>query len=210
MLWRMSRHIHLGKGENMGKITVKLTGVAPMLQHSGRLADPTAALSKEMKAVSSKRKKVDADYEEMARLEFLGSLYLNKAGKVIVPSSILDALIVGGAKKSRRGSDFKSQVFSLNDAELEYDGKPDLSGEALVKSLWADSKFRFVAPVKVGQARVMRTRPIFENWSLTATFEYFGEVDEGAILQALQDAGRTAGIGDWRPRYGRFTVEKEI
>lgn len=46
--------------------------------------------------------------------------------------------------------------------------------------------------------------------SLTASFEYFGEVDEATILQALQDAGRTAGIGDWRPRYGRFTVEKIV
>jgi len=195
----------------MAMVKVRLIGEdeVPMLMHSSVLADPLNPATKERNEISSKRKKVDADHEELARLEFKASLYIGKEGRVIIPKNVLDAVAIAGAKKSKRGVDFKSQVFCKKSPELNYEKKDEsLTGQDLIKYLWSDEYFRSVAPVSVGQGKtIMRTRPKFSNWSLDTEFECFGEVDKDAVVKALQDAGRTGGLGDWRPRYGRFTVE---
>jgi len=57
--------------------------------------------------------------------------------------------------------------------------------------------------------RIMRTRPIFRNWSALAVIEY-----ESSLLNLeqvdrwIQTAGVQVGICDWRPRYGRFTAAR--
>ncbi len=57
------------------KIKVRLTGLGGMLMHNvDELANPMSELCKAMKKITGKRKKVDADHEELARLEFVGSL----------------------------------------------------------------------------------------------------------------------------------------
>jgi hypothetical protein len=194
----------------MAMVKVRLSGEEdlPLIMHSSALANPLGVASKELKAISSKRKKVDADHEEMARLEFKGALYLGREGRIIIPKNVLDAVILAGAKKSKRGTAFKSQVFCKKSPELNYEKKDEsLTGHDLIKYLLEDEDFRLVVPVCVGQSTIMRTRPKFNNWSLDTEFEYFGEVDRDAVVKALEDAGKTGGIGDWRPRYGRFSVE---
>ena len=63
-----------------------------------------------MKEISSKRKKVDADIEEMAKIEFCGSLYMAKEGPVI-PGMMVEAAVRGGAKKTREGKDASKLPF---------------------------------------------------------------------------------------------------
>lgn len=53
-----------------------------MLMHNGQLADPSNEWARAIKEISGKRAKTAADYEEMARLEWLGSLYLNQHGPI--------------------------------------------------------------------------------------------------------------------------------
>ena len=50
----------------------QLTSSSDMLLHNGQMANPLNKWAKLMKQISSKRAKTDADYEEMARIEFLG------------------------------------------------------------------------------------------------------------------------------------------
>jgi len=64
-----------------------------------------------------------------------------------------------------------------------------------------------VRGVKVGQARVMRTRPRFNSWA--ATFSVHWAEDQITIEQlrtAIDDAGRQVGLCDYRPKFGRFEV----
>jgi hypothetical protein len=85
-----------------------------------------------------------------------------------------------------------------------------------IKSLVAasgDESFHFRCAVKVGTSKVMRTRPIFNEWSATFTLCMDSEVvDLPTVRQSLEAAGRLVGVGDWRPgapkggSYGRFVI----
>lgn len=52
------------------ELKIKIVGISPLLMHNGQTSDPLNRFSKQLKAVSSKRKKSDEDYEEMARIEW--------------------------------------------------------------------------------------------------------------------------------------------
>jgi len=183
-----------------GQVTLKLSGLTPLIVHNGQLADPLNKFSKAMKAVTGKRKKVDADYEELARLEFLGGLYL-KDQRPYIPSVVLEAMMISAAKKLKKGNDFKSGMVIEDSPFIEYEGptKPD--------DLWNDGRFRNVAGVKVSMARVMRTRPQFPEWALTFTVTYIEELlNRRDILEVAHIAGWQIGLCEWRPKFGRFSV----
>jgi hypothetical protein len=180
----------------------KLTGSAPFISHNGQTADPTNKWSKLIKQISSKRTKTDADYEEMHRLEFMAGLYLDESGPIL-PAFMIDALVVNGAKKSKEGMAAKSGCFCLEHAKLEYDGP------RVADKLWDDERFRFGAIVRVGNARVSRMRPIFRDWSAVVTLNIEDTmVNVTRVDEWLAAAGTQVGVGDWRPQYGRFTVER--
>lgn len=178
-----------------------LKSVAPMLQHNGRTANPLDTFSKRMKAVSGKRVKTDADYEELARLEYAAALYMDESGPVI-PSQCVDAMITEAAKKQRRGKDSKAAVYCPEHAALQY------AGPRTVETLWGDERFRLVANVRVQSARIVRTRPMFPEWTAAVKLHYEdGLVNPAELDQWMTIAGNSIGLGDWRPRYGRFVVE---
>lgn len=184
------------------KITFKLSSSAPIILHNGQTADPLNKWSRAIKKISSKRAKTDADYEEMARLEFLAGLYMNADGPIL-PANMIDAMIVAGAKKSKEGQLAKSGCFCIDHARLEYDGPRN------VEALWGDENFHFSAIVKVGMARVSRMRPIFREWSALLTLNIEETtINATRVEEWLRVAGTQVGLGDWRPQYGRFTVEK--
>jgi hypothetical protein len=170
--------------------------------HCGQTADPLNKFSKAIKQISGKRNKTDADFEEMAHLEFLAGLYLGQDGPVI-PAFVVDSLLVNAAKKSRDGMKAKSGCFCLEPAKLEYDGPRD------AESLWADESFRFSAIVRVQSARVARMRPIFNDWSAIITLNFEDSIiNIGSLDDWMHVAGTQVGVGDWRPQYGRFTAER--
>ncbi|WP_293862353.1 hypothetical protein [uncultured Alsobacter sp.] len=179
-------------------------GGSSLIMHNGRSANPADQFAKAMKAISSKKKKTDADYEHLANLEFRAGLYANHKGEVVLPGHVLEAAIHGGAKKSNEGKLALSGLFVDGDAEFRYDGAPKT-----VEELEADPDFRIVALVKVGTARVARTRPHFKNW--TATFSVsvdLAVINPDQLRRWLVDCGDYVGIGDWRPRHGRFAVQR--
>ena len=178
----------------------KLTSSADLIMHNGQMANPLNKWAKLMKQISSKRAKTDADFEEMARIEFLASLYMAADGPIL-PSYVLDATLINGAKKSKEGMSAKSGAFCLEHARLEYDG-PRTADE-----LWADERFRHVALVRVGTAKVVRTRPVFNEWSAVVSVN----IETGIVNPARVDdwwaaAGTQVGLCDWRPQHGRFTA----
>lgn len=180
----------------------KLTSVCPLLMHNPVTADPLSKWAKALKQVSGKRTKTDADHEEMARIEFLAALYINEQGPII-PTTWVDATLINAAKKNKEGMLAKSGVFCKAHSMLEYDGP------RTANDMWDDVRFRHRALVKVGTARVMRTRPVFNSWS--AVIEVSIEdsiINPSRLSDWFQIAGLYIGFGDWRPQFGRFESKR--
>lgn len=180
-----------------------LTSSAPLIMHNGQMADPLNYYAQELHKISGKTKKTDADHMRMAEIEFMAGLYMGEDGPII-PAYVIDAMTVNAAKKSKEGPAAKSSVFCLGHAQLEYDG-PRTADE-----LWADERFRLRAAAVVGMGKkVMRTRPMFGTWSLTATINVeITIVNPERIDEWMRVAGTQVGLGDWRPQHGRFQAKR--
>ena len=188
-------------------VQIHFQGVSPLLCHNGQTADPRNTYSKAIKAISGKRKKVDADYDEMARLEWLAGLYLAN-DDLIIPDFVIESTMINGAKKSKRGPQAKCGLFFTEHASLEFAGKPDIISDQTLAEMFASGDFTHTIGVKVGMAKVMRTRPMFRRWSFKAIAQYDPDVlNLRDVEEIAGDAGKLVGLGDWRPKHGRFEAE---
>lgn len=181
----------------------KLTGVCPLLMNNGMKADPLWHRSKALKELTSQKKKTEELQLQIRELEWYASLY-EVDGVIVLPSDLILSVIIGGAKKNKNGNEAKAGVFeTAPHFVLDYDGpKGDLA------ALYADGRFADCRGVKQGMVRIMRTRAIFRHWSVDFSVSYDDDVIElHTIKQALDQCGMLIGAGDFRPRYGRFTVE---
>jgi hypothetical protein len=192
---------------NLPEIKINMLGVSPLLCHNGQTADPRNTYAKAMKAVSSKRKKTDADFDEMARLEWLAGIY-RSADDLVIPDYVIESAMIAGAKKSKRGPQAKCGLFFTQHAPLKFDGKPAEVNDDTLAGMFDSGDFTHTIGVRVGMAKVMRTRPIFRNWSCIAMAQYDPDVlNLRDIEEIAADAGKLVGIGDWRPKHGRFLAE---
>lgn len=189
----------------MKKFSLTLTGTTPLLMHNVRLADPLDAAAKALKKISSKRKKTDDDHAELSEAEFMGGLYLDPDVGPFIPGLNIAASLLEGAKLNRLGTRMKRGLLITTEINpLVYDGPRD------PVEMWNSGVFTHRAAVGVTTNRVMRTRPVFREWTTQAE----GLIDESQLdfnelTQIAQNAGDFAGLGDWRPRFGRFTAKVE-
>ena len=173
-----------------------------LIMHNGRTSNPLDPFAKAMKEISGKRKKTDADLEALSNIEFQAGLYTDEKERVIIPSRVLESVLVEGAKKSKEGKLALSGMFVDTDAILEYEGGP-----MTVKQLTESPDHRLCVAVRVGMAKVMRTRPHFKNWKAKFKVSVSDTVaNESQLRRWIEDAGTLVGIGDWRPRHGRYEV----
>lgn len=187
----------------MKSLSIKLTGVAPLLMHSDRFANPLDPLTKAHKELTGKRKKTDDDFIAIAKSEFIGGCYWRKGAGFYVPAQNLDSCLIGAAKLQKLGVKFKQGIQVLED-DLPLLGFESMTPE----KLWTDTEHIDARGVKVGMAKLIRYRPIFREWSLKATIAVNEDVvNMGDVKKALTDAGALIGLCDNRPRYGRFSVE---
>lgn len=202
----------------MREVTLNIVGQGVMLVHNERLANTMDPIAKDMATITSKRKKTDEDRDELARHEFFGGLYTfgdnlvrspdvpsnweiyNKTG---IPLWNVFVSLKNGAKLNRLGATVDRAVlpFGPDVLELNHDG-PNTPVE-----MW-EQGFYDQRSVKVSTSKVTRTRPKYVNWSTTASFLVDTELlnmDDFNMIAV--NAGRTAGLGTYRPRFGRFEVE---
>lgn len=184
----------------MKKMKLKLEGIAPMLMHNKRTCDPTDPYTIQIKEITCKRKKTDEDYGKLSNLEFLAGLYMDDKGKFFIPGEQIEMAIAGHANSVNR----------------------KLGKMSLLAKLWADGPFYLTAfdgpskaeermhdrscidnrSVVISRSRVMRTRPIFRNWIAEGTIMY-DDISEKEIIGML-DLAQNTGLGDFRPKFGRF------
>lgn len=183
-----------------------LTGSTPLLMHNIRLADPDDEIVEEIAKLTSKKKKTKDDRVEIARLEFLGGLYIDEDGPFI-PSQNFRRMIVEAGKVHKKGKDVQRAVVMRDvSASLEYEGP------RRADQLWENKAFRHRCAVGIRGARTMRTRPMFAKWSARFDVELLTDVmDQGTFVDLLELASRAEGLCDYRSGgYGRFdTVIKQ-
>lgn len=62
-------------------------------------------------------------------------------------------------------------------------------------------------PVVIQRARIIRERPRFDKWELSFEVDVIDEqLPVEVVRKILEYAGNYVGIGDYRPRFGRFMV----
>lgn len=200
-----------------------INGIGPMLMHNGQTADPLNKFAKALKRLSGKRNKTDDDLAALSLLEWWAGLYTTdtlgvdencavtapKGCALMLPAHVLDSCIREGARKNKAGKQASAGVIVEGNAKFKAHGVSDLERAS------GEERNHYRAAVKVGTAKVMRTRPIFTEWS--AEFSVCIDptvIDLETVRSALEAAGRLVGVGDWRPgaprggSFGRFTVER--
>lgn len=185
----------------MRETSYRISGVAPLLCHNAQLSDPLNEWSKALARVTSKRKKTEDDHLEIARLEFHGGLYLVEGVGPVIPAANLERMLRDAAAKTKQGKQVQAGLIVVEDAPIEYEGPRDAA------KLWSSDKFFNRQSCKIGQQRVIRTRPCFSSWELKFTVNYDEQIlDDEKIDEFVELAGRIIGLGDWRPKHGRFEV----
>lgn len=193
------------------KIRTRLIGTTELMMHNVQLADPMNHWTRQIAKLTSKRKMTDEDRQEKARLEFLGGLYLNPDGRVVVPQTNVRRCFKETAKATRQGRNI-DRALNIADPEVLADGLPlvfpqdNLSAE----ELWALPQYHDTTIV-ASPGRVPRTRPRFHPWGLTADWLLFPSMLSVEDLRTIVDqAGLIEGLGDNRVNgAGRFKGELE-
>lgn len=179
-----------------------ITGTAPMLMHNVRLADPLDPFAKEVKRLAGKRAKTDADHLEISNVEWEGSLYWSDELGLHIPGVNMEtALKMGGAARKLKKK-FEAGVV-VDDTAIIH------SGPKTMEALRDDKRFRDRRACTVNKSKIMRTRPkIPVGWKAEVVVKYDdSRLNKSDIEQAMRTVGEEIGIGAYRPRFGRFTVE---
>ena len=188
----------------MNSIKIKIEGLAALIQHNAQMVNALNPWTKAMKKITGKQKKTEDDLEEMARIEWMAGVYANPAGNVIVTSDILEAAIRDAAKSCKRGAGKVVQqgVIVEKDMILDFPDK-----KKTIEDLCLVPEYTDYRNVRVQQARIIRTRPIFHQWGGEFTVLY-QNIDKSDLVDYIKHAGMSVGICDYRPKYGRFAVVK--
>ncbi len=195
----------------MEKMSFHIEGVNQTIMHNGQLADPLNYWAKEMKRVHSKRKKSDADHEELAELEFKGGLYLlddddkkpNKGKNPCWPADNILAMLRSAGRLKRLGKNVEMGLAIREDSPLIYKGPKDRDG------LWKDSRYHFRKRVALRGSSVMRTRCRFPEWQLKFDILYMPDIwNPDDLTDVVVEAGQYIGLSDWQRRYGMYEVLK--
>lgn len=193
-------------GSDKMRISISLEGTSPLLMHNPQMVDPEFEINRQIKALTSKRKKTDDDLRQIEKLEWYGGIYLAQNGhgpEVVQPTSKIRKCLINTAKISKLGKSFERALsFTAMNVPLTYDGPKDID------KLWADVRFRSRLSVGLnGTKRVMRCRPQFFPWSMTVggIFVEDAGLNFDELERVVELAGIVEGIGDNRVNgYGRF------
>lgn len=189
----------------MADIRIVLTGTSPMLEHNIQLSDPDHPITKEIKALTSKRNKTEDDRRAIERLEWYGGLYTAPGIQgPVMPTGNIRRCLIGAARINKLGKHVERALgFTTLYVPIQHNGPKDID------ALFADERFHNRSSVRVAQSRTMRVRPQFPQWQITADAYLLDDVmDFDDLKRVVERAGLAEGLGDNRVNgYGRFVGE---
>lgn len=189
----------------MYQVNARIRGLSPILQHAF-----TGATLEGLTQNANKRT-AKADYS----LEWMQTMYVNQDGWLYQPASHIEGALVKAATRFQmKGKQtfkepVKANVYAQPDEILHL-----RNGECVPapdESLLFDptSTLRVnIMRVVVQRSAVARARlEIAPGWELAFRLEVTEDlISPPSLREFLEEAGRAVGIGDYRPRFGRFEV----
>jgi len=190
----------------MYQLDIEIIGSAPLLHHNFPL-EALAGLQ-----AGARRKSGAADY----RMEWRTTMY-EADGHLYHPAAHLEGAMVKAAggfrikgSKNRTYRDLFRAYIAVTPEQipLRYDGVPiPTPGAELLttptRPLHVDIRRVVIARAAVARARLCVAR----GWSLRFTVACLDDqIRPEVVRTVLEDAGISSGIGDFRPKFGRFTI----
>ncbi len=167
------------------QVSVKIEGISPLLQHRYEM---------EKAEKKSKKKVGSVDYSE----EIEQAIYRDEKGEIYQPASHIEGTLMKAAVNFQITGKGKKTYKDLT--------KMVIVEPFAIPHLHKDFKID-KRPVVIGRARIIRCRPRFDKWSLSFTMLVTEDQLPIEVLEEiLEYAGRYIGIGDYRPRFGRFRI----
>jgi len=178
--------------ENEIRYGVEIKGMSPLLMNRFL---PAELLETKVKRGNAK----DVNVED--------KLYLTEDGRPYVPSTYIRNSLIEAGKSIRIKGRGKSTYSKLLGSSLIV--QPD---NIIINSSTGWESFTTTAVNPTTKGRVMVTRPMFKDWTLSFEAVVLDDIPEEVFRNILDEAGRYVGIGDWRPAkkgmYGKFIVTK--
>lgn len=184
------------------QVDVTIKGTAPLLQHRFGQAAIT-------EAQSVKKRTGEMDYSE----EWRDTVYADEDGWLYEPATHLESAMIKAAVsfkiKGRRGKTYKDLVKAAVYVEPEMIPLnvqiPENPTSNPLEPFYVD-----IRPVIISRARVLRARgALAKGWELIFTISVIDDQLASTVLkEILDEAGRAVGIGDYRPRFGRFITTR--
>ena len=168
----------------MEKVKVKIKGIAPLLSNKFNIADNDGKAGRKDKQYVPK--------EEADKL-----LYFDETIGCYAPSSWIEASIREAAKSFKQGrGSYKNTI--LSSVFIDQEKIP------LKKKTYDEIDQRFA---RIQQNGIVKCRPRFNTWELEFDISFDAErISKENLELILKEAGAIKGIGDYRPKFGRFEV----
>lgn len=201
--------------QTLKNYSVHLKSLSPFVMHNDTLVNPLHPLKKKLSEISGLRNKQDEHYLAMAKIEWESGLYYDDEIGLYLSSKMIGGCIKSSARKEKKGKDTKAIIIDC------FPGTPLIGYEKMTpEKLWNvrnkknEQVYVFTEAVKVQRAKIMRTRPIFNNWEVKFNLILNTEIlSENEVVRIIERAGIEYGVGELRPELatgicGRFKLEE--
>lgn len=187
----------------MRELKFRITGMMPLMLNNPQTVNPFNEYSKKIKEITAKRKKSEDDQEQLLKLKFLASLYVNSKGEYYIPSEHIANAMTAAAKERKLGAKFTRSVQVPSDSILHFKDADKTPEELSELGIYTD-----IRAVGIMKAKVVTARAIIPEWSLETSVWYDEtQLDESDIVSAMEIGGLRYGIGTYRKRFGKFKAE---
>ena len=180
---------------NESKLNVTIKGITPLLMNRPDMLD-----------ITDKAKKKKSGEDKLTK-QFKEKQYLTSEGKLYTPAThIRGALIQAGKQIKVKGKGKATYSKIIGYAVM-------VEPEAIIHKNQKLERHVVLGVNPNTRGRVAICRPMLKEWELDFQITFDSEeIPIEVIEEALNTAGKTVGIGDWRPAtkgiYGRFITTK--
>ncbi len=185
-------------------IKFRLSGTCPLMVNNPQTVNPFNVWTKQIKAITDKRKKTDQDNRDLMRLKWLAALYHADDIGPFLPAICVWRSLLDAARISRAGKTIERGVQQVGDRlPILYNGPRD------PEKMYESGVYVDVRDASPGGKRVTAVRPFFHPpWALEAELMFDpNQASERDITAFMELAGKVCGVGTYRRLYGRFSVE---
>lgn len=180
----------------MKQIKFKLTGISPILINR----------FKEQDEIPSTMKKSNRKDYGSPRDQATATAYADPDGSLWIPSSWVKGCLSCVASDYKLPGSRKSVKSIVGGAVIPVEEKLFFVEGYKLKDIEVDSR-----PVVIQRSRIMRHRARLEAWTIECEVQLENDIlPEKDLHEMLTDAGRRAGLGDFRPQkggpFGRFQI----